>query len=47
MYKLQFGFESGKSTVHPLINYIAEAFNKNEYAVMLLQYFLTWLKRLI
>ena len=36
LYNLQFAFQSGKSTVHPLIplvNYIADAFNKNEYVV--------------
>ena len=32
----QFGFQPGKSTVHPLIhivNYIAEAFNKNKFVI--------------
>ena len=36
LYKNQFGFQPGKSTLHPLVhilNYIADAFNNNEIAV--------------
>ena len=36
LYKNQFGFQPGKSTLHPLVhilNYIAEAFNNNEIVV--------------
>ena len=36
LYKFQFGFQSGKSAVHPLlhlVNYVAQAFNRDEYVV--------------
>ena len=36
LYDLQFGFQPGKSTVHPLIyitNFIANAFNNNEIVI--------------
>ena len=36
LYDYQFGFQPGKSTVHPLIHivdYISKAFNNNEYAI--------------
>jgi len=36
IYKNQYGFQAGKSTVHPLthiIDYISKAFNDNEFAV--------------
>ena len=36
LYKNQFGFQPGKSTLHPLVhilNYIADAFNNNEIVV--------------
>ena len=36
LYNFQFGFQAGKSTVHPLVhilNYIAKAFNNNEFVV--------------
>ena len=36
LYDLQFGFQPGKSTVHPLmhvIDYISKAFNNDEFAV--------------
>ena len=36
LYKLQFGFQLSKSIVHPfiyIVNYIADAFTKNEYVV--------------
>ena len=36
LYDLQFGFQAGKSTVHPLIhilNYITKAINKNEFVI--------------
>lgn len=36
LYDLQFGFQPGKSTVHPLVhitNFIANAFNNNEVVI--------------
>ena len=45
LYDLQFGFQAGKSTVHPLIhilNYITKAINKNEFVISVFLDFQIW-----